>query len=105
MANLETRIADLLLASRTKEHLADERNSLNHQPSALNSPIYTIGGTASELLASSNRLYMTFMSVLTLMLTLLISILIIGCASPGEHSHRLEDSHGFYPTPAYRVGQ
>jgi hypothetical protein len=46
-----------------------------------------------------------FMIVLSRALTLFASLLIIGCASKGQHRHTLEDSHGFYPTPAYRVAQ
>ena len=49
--------------------------------------------------------YIMFMSVLSRTLTFLASLLIIGCASKGAHRHTLEDSHGFYPTPAYRVAQ
>jgi outer membrane biogenesis lipoprotein LolB len=45
------------------------------------------------------------MSVFSITLTLLASLLIMGCASTGEHRHTLEDSHGFHPTPAYRVEQ
>ena len=49
--------------------------------------------------------YREFMSVLSITLTLLASLLIIGCASTEQHRHSLDDSHGFYPTPAYRVAQ
>ena len=46
-----------------------------------------------------------FMNVVAITLTLLASLLIIGCAAKRQHRHTLEDSHGFYPTPAYRVAQ
>jgi hypothetical protein len=45
------------------------------------------------------------MSVPSVTLTLLASLLIIGCASTEQHLPSLEDSHGFKPTAAYQVAQ
>ena len=45
------------------------------------------------------------MRVLSVALTLLASLLIIGCASPEPPSRLLEDSHGFEPTAAYQNGR
>ena len=44
------------------------------------------------------------MSVPSVTLTLLASLLIIGCASKEQHPPSLEDSHGFKPTAAYQGG-
>ena len=48
----------------------------------------------------SNKVY-KFMSVPTVALTLLASLLIIGCVTE-QHPRLLEDSHGFEPTAAYQ---
>jgi hypothetical protein len=42
------------------------------------------------------------MSVPSVALTLLASLLIIGCASSDQPPRLLEDSHGFEPTAAYQ---